>query len=151
MRTRYALILAVLAAAFLLRVVGQALVAFGEVKFLPPMSQWYSGLMPYAVLLPVQVVILAVQVKVSWDVGRGAGFFARCRPGSGKLLRRFSIAYFIAMAVRYVATMYLYPERRWFFGTIPIFFHWVLAAYLFVLAKYQMSAACVAGPLRAHS
>ena len=32
---------------FVLRVVGQVLVAFFDVRFLPPMSQWYSGLLPY--------------------------------------------------------------------------------------------------------
>jgi hypothetical protein len=141
-RRRYAAALAALAAAFLLRVLGQALVAFGKVGFLPPMSQWYSGLVPYPVLLPIQVLILLVQGKISWDIHRGAGYFARCRPWGGRLLRRLSIVYFAAMVMRYLATMYLYPERRWFSGTIPIFFHWVLAAYLFVLARYQLSAAC---------
>ncbi|HEX6961245.1 MAG TPA: hypothetical protein VF175_05215 [Lacipirellula sp.] len=144
MRDRYSIILAVLAAAFLLRVAGQALVAVGGVKFLPPMEQWYSGLIPYPVLLPVQLVILLTQAKISRDIARGAGFFAHCRPWGGKLLERFSIIYFAAMVLRYVATMYLYPERRWFSGTIPIFFHWVLAAYLFVLSRYQLSETCVA-------
>jgi hypothetical protein len=34
--------------------------------------------------------------------------------------------------------MALYPERRWLgTGTIPIVFHWVLAAYLFTLAHFH--------------
>jgi len=40
------------------------------------------------------------------------------------------------MARRYVLTMSFYPERRWFSGGIPIFFHWVLAGYLLVLGSY---------------
>ena len=37
------------------------------------MQQWYSGLIPYALLLPIQVVILLLQWKISADVSRGAG------------------------------------------------------------------------------
>src|SRR6266849_6829304 len=45
---------------FVLRVVGQMLVAFFRVSFLPPMGEWYSGLMSYPILLPVQWVIIAL-------------------------------------------------------------------------------------------
>ncbi len=37
---------------------------------------------------------------------------------------------------RYVVVMTLYPER-WLGGTIPIFFHWVLAAYLFAYGRFH--------------
>jgi hypothetical protein len=43
------------------------------------------------------------------------------------------------MAVRYVVRMTRRPEQRWFGGTIPIFFHWVLAAYLFVVGLFHAS------------
>jgi hypothetical protein len=34
--------------------------------------------------------------------------------------------------------MALHPERRWLGpGTIPIVFHWVLAAYLFTFAHFH--------------
>ncbi|MGH7166571.1 MAG: hypothetical protein ACREIS_13725, partial [Nitrospiraceae bacterium] len=52
----------------------------------------------------------------------------------------FSYAYAGSMMLRYVITMGLYPERRWFRGTIPIVFHLVLAAYLFVLGHYHHRA-----------
>jgi hypothetical protein len=54
MRAR-ALLLGSLALLFLLRVVGQILVAFLGVRFLPPLEDWYSGLLPYPILLPVQL------------------------------------------------------------------------------------------------
>jgi hypothetical protein len=133
----YAVVLGILAFAFFLRVLGQAVVAATPVSFLPPMEEWYSGLLPYPILLPIQVVIVAVQVMVSWDIWNGAGFFAWQRPLVGRGLRWFSYVYFAAMALRYALTMAFYPERRWFSGTIPIFFHWVLAAYLFVLGRYH--------------
>ena len=116
---------------------GQALVAFPGVKFLPPMEAWYSGLIPYPALLPIQIVILAFQAKISADLWRGAGYFALRRPRSGRVLRWFSFFYFLAMLLRYLVTMILYPNMRWLGGTIPIFFHWVLAAYLFVLGRFQ--------------
>jgi hypothetical protein len=143
MRRTYALSLAALAVAFMLRVLGQALVAFFDVDFLPPMEQWYSGLIPYAHLLPIQVIILGLQAKISADIWRGVGRFAGCRPRGGRVLAWLSVLYFFAMLVRYGVTMYLHPERRWFSGTIPIFFHWVLAAYLFLLGKYYTSTHCV--------
>ena len=37
------------------------------------------------------------------------------------------------MAIRYVVVMTLVPEMRWFHGTIPIFFHFVLAGYIYTL------------------
>ncbi len=140
MRRGYAVVLGALAFAFFLRVLGQVLVAFFRVDFLPPMAAWYSGLLPYPVLLPSQCLILVVQAKISLDVWRDSGFFATRRPRAGKVLCWFSYVYFAGMVLRYVLTMSLYPERRWFTGAIPIFFHWVLAGYLFVLGRFQVRA-----------
>ncbi len=132
----YAALLWGLTGLFFLRVAGQAWVAFGEVSFLPAMEAWYSGLIPYSVLLPVQLLILLVQIKIGMDVWRGRGVFSEPEEKTGIVLKWISAVYFGAMALRYVITMALYPERRWFGGTIPIFFHWVLAAYLFVLGHF---------------
>ena len=137
MRRTYAVVLSLLAFAFFLRVLGQVLVAFFKVDFLPPMTEWYSGLIPYPVLLPIQIVILIVQAKVSRDIWRDSGFFAIRRPRGGRIICWLSFVYFAGMVLRYVLTMSLHAERRWFTGTIPIFFHCVLAAYLFVLGRFQ--------------
>ncbi len=133
----YAIVLGVLATGFFLRVMGQAMVFFLQVDFLPPMGEWYSGLIPYPLLLASQIVILGVQVMISGDLWRGSGFFAMRRPRGGTGMRWFSYVYFAVMVLRYILTMTFYPERRWFRGTIPIFFHWVLAAYLFILSQYH--------------
>ena len=55
-------------------------------------------------------------------------------------LRNFGIVYFLSMVVRYALRMSWYPEERWFGGTIPIIFHWVLASYLIVLGCYHLRA-----------
>jgi hypothetical protein len=140
MSRRYAIITGFLAVAFLLRVFGQALVACFQVSFLPPMEDWYSGVLPYPLLLPTQLVILTAQAWITRDLWRGAGFFAFRRPRVGRGLCWISYVYFAVMLLRYVLTMWWFPERRWLHGTIPIFFHWVLAGYLFALGKYYQSS-----------
>ena len=123
---------------FVLRVVGQMLVAFFRVSFLPPMGEWYSGLMSYPILLPVQWVIIALLTAICIDVSRGRGVFARPSRRAGVLLAWFSVIYFASMIARYVITMTAHPERRWLHGTIPIWFHMVLASYLFLFSRYHL-------------
>src|SRR5882724_762592 len=81
---------ALFTALFFARVAGQALVALAGVTWLPPMSAWYSGLLPYPVLLPVQILILGAQLTIDWQVWRDTGFFARPRPRVGRTLRGFN-------------------------------------------------------------
>ena len=133
----HALFLAGLASAFLLRVLGQLIVVLFEPTFLPPNDEWYSGLIPYPILLPTQMAILGVQWGISRDLWRGRGRFATLRPRMGVWLRWLSVLYFAVMLIRYVVVMTLNPERRWLGGTIPIFFHWVLAAYLFAYGRFH--------------
>ena len=121
-----ALVLAALTVLFGARVIGQVLVAFVGVAWLPPMEAWYSGLLPYPILLPTQVCILAVQAAIDLDVWRGRGFFARLRPRAGRRLRWLAVIYALAMLIRLVVTG-SHP--------IPVTFHWVLAAYLFTLGR----------------
>jgi hypothetical protein len=140
-RTGHATVLGVLTALFTLRVVGQALVAFLDVSFLPPMEQWYSGLMPYPILLPTQLAMIVVMVIIVRDVARGARVFSVPRRRAGTLLVWSSYLYALSMVVRYVVTMALYPERRWFGHTIPIWFHFVLAAFVYSLGRYHRDRA----------
>jgi hypothetical protein len=127
MRRRIATVLTVLFVLFFARVAGQTLVAFAGISWLPPMQAWYSGLLPYPVLLPVQILILGAQLAINWQVWRGAGFFASPHPRAGRALRRISYVYALAMLVRWILTRT---------HGIPIAFHWVLAAYLFTLGGF---------------
>jgi hypothetical protein len=123
---------------FVLRVLGQLAVALFEPAWLPPFERWYSGLMPYPLLLPTQLLMVAAMIKIVADVARGSGLFVRLGPRIGRFLVRGSYAYAAGMVVRYVTTMSLHPELRWFTGTIPIWFHLVLAAFLYTLGRYQV-------------
>ncbi|MDP3938603.1 MAG: hypothetical protein Q8R92_10770 [Deltaproteobacteria bacterium] len=122
---------------FFLRVLGQFLVAFFHVSWLPPMEAWMSGLLPYPWLLASQVLILLLQAKICTDFLRGSGYFTGDRRRGAALVQWFAVFYATSMAVRYVLTMSLHPERRWFGGTIPIWFHFVLAAYLLTFSRYH--------------
>ena len=132
----WALALWALTLLFFLRVLGQALVAFAGVTFLPPMEAWYSGLVPYPVLLPAQVAILALMLAVNLAISRGRGYAAEPRAWLGRPLRWFAVVYAAAMVLRLLLTTG---------GRIPTAFHFVLAAYLLVLSDYQMRLARRAG------
>lgn len=122
---------------FALRVMGQILVAFFNVDFLPPMQQWYSGLMPYEYLLPSQIAVIVLMTKICADFTRGTGFFVEPRRFFAVYWLRFGYLYLAVMLARYPVHMYLHPESRWFGGTIPIFFHWVLAAFVIGIGLYH--------------
>ena len=127
-----AVVLTALTLLFLARVVGQVLVVFVGVAWLPPVESWYSGLLPYPVLLPAQLVILAAQAVLDRAAWTGRAWLLRPRPDAARRLRWFSYLYALAMAVRWAVT-----------GThgIPVVFHWVLAAYLYTLAGLWRPAA----------
>lgn len=135
---RYPLLLGTFTLLFALRVAGQILVGVGQFSFLPPFEQWYSGLVPYPLLLLVQIVLIVLMLKIVRDFARGAGYFVNLNPRTGIILKVLGCIYFLSMVARYVVTMFLHPELRWFAGTIPIWFHFVLAAFVFTLGHYQV-------------
>lgn len=136
----YGLILVLFTSLFFLRIAGQALVALSGVAWLPAMEQWYSGLIRYPMLVVIQVAMLLIMIKICMDICRGSGFFAIQRPSWSRYLIGCSALYAIAMALRYILTMFYRPGMRWYGATIPIVFHFVLAGFLFVLGRYHAGA-----------
>ncbi len=132
-------ILWVLLFLFILRAVGQMLVAFGDITWLPPMEEWYSGLIPYPQLLISQILIIILLTKVCLDFTRCRGVFVSPKRVYGRGVLYFGYVYLIAMILRYAIRMSLYPEERWFGGTIPIVFHWVLATFVILFGRYHRS------------
>jgi hypothetical protein len=77
-------------------------------------------------------------LKIIADFARRNGYFVRLKPRTGIILQVLAGIYALSMVVRYVLTMALHPELRWFTRTIPIWFHFVLAAFraaLFAISK----------------
>ena len=122
---------------FLLRVFAQLEVALVEPIWLPPMGAWYSGVIPYPILLPVQIGILMWMTVISYDNSRRAGLFFVQSLRTKRMLVVISTVYFAVMLARYLLTMVFHPESRWLGGVIPILFHWVLAAYIRLLAVHS--------------
>lgn len=123
--------LVLLTALFVARVVGQIVVALSAPAWLPPMEKW--NLMPYPILLPIQLVIVGVMGWIDVAFARGTGAPTAGGAGLGRFLVAFGVVYAAAMVIRYVARMTRRPGERWFGGTIPIVFHLVLATYLLAL------------------
>lgn len=133
-------LLALLTVLFALRVLGQALVAFAGVTWLPVIEQWFSGVIPYPTLLIIQLLMLMLMVKITGEVWRGIGTFATPRPHWSQFLMKFSAVYAGAMVLRYALTMISRPELRWLGDVIPVIFHFVLAGFIFVLGHYHHRA-----------
>jgi hypothetical protein len=122
-----------------LRVIGQIVVVLWGPRWLPPMAQWQSGLLPYPMLLAGQIVVLTLMVWIGIDASRGAGaFVVPRRPEMGRFVIWFSYVYFGSMIVRYIVWMTKRPDQRWFGGTIPIVFHCVVAAFLWTFGRYHV-------------
>ena len=107
----------VLLTLFILRVLGQLIVVLFAPSWLPPMEAWYSGLLPYPLLLPAQIAIIVLMI-----------FMIR-RPPSRRVaifVNVFATLYAVGMIVRYAILRT---------HEIPVFFHLVLATFLFVYAR----------------
>jgi hypothetical protein len=117
------------------RVAGQLIVVLAQPRFLPPMKDWYSGLIPYRLLLAAQIAILALMMSMLRQVIAGG-------PPHRNLalaIFGFASAYALAMLVRFVILRVRHRDRRWYEGgMIPILFHWVLAAFLFTYAAARL-------------
>jgi hypothetical protein len=120
---------------FLLRVLGQLEVVLIAPAWLPPMEQWYSGLLPYPLLLPAQILILMLMTGLTVnEMRRPQPFFAR-PAGRWNWLRDLSIIYFAVMVLRLVLAFLRGAEDVIAAGGIPVAFHWVLALFLLVLSR----------------
>jgi len=131
-------ILWLLTALFAIRVTGQVLVALRGPAWLPPMDEW--NLVPYHILVPVQLVILGVMTWIDASFSADAGPPVDRTAAFGWALIALSAIYAGAMAVRYAVRMRRRPEARWFGGTIPIVFHLVLATYLYSLGSFHVGS-----------
>ena len=132
----YVVAMWVLFALFVGRVLGQILAATVRPGWLPPMPRWYSGVMPYRYLLPAQLAIIALMVAMILAVSRGAGGLGTPRTSVGIPVLWVSYVYAVGMVWRTTHRFSQPPERRGV--VIPIVFHFVLAAFLFVYGSWHL-------------
>jgi hypothetical protein len=122
-------------ALFAARVIGQLETALLAPAWLPDMDAWFSGLLPYPLLLPAQIAILMLMAVVAWNRRVRNGCFARANPRVAGALRLFAYLYFVVMAVRLGVNVIDNGAEFWREGAIPVAFHWVLALFLLVAGR----------------
>jgi uncharacterized protein len=135
--TGYAPFLWLFTALLVFRVAGQIIVVLFSPRWLPPMRQWQSGLLPYPVLLAAQACVLALMFAISADFSQASGFFVQPHTHAGAVAVWFSVAYASGMVFRYINRMTRRPDQRWLGGTIPIIFHTFVAAFLWTFGRYH--------------
>lgn len=118
-------------ALFLLRVVAQIEVLLLAPAWLPPMQAWYSGLLPYPLLLPAQIGILIAMGFIGGRNSVAAPLTSRWH----EPMRMFALCYFSVMVLRLGIQLLRGTTDVIDAGGIPIAFHWILALYLLVLSR----------------
>jgi hypothetical protein len=122
-------------ALFALRVIGQFEVLMFAPDWLPDMDAWYSGLLPYYLLLPAQVALLMVMAVAAWNRRIRTGRFAAGKPRVARVLRGLAFVYALIMGLRLAIDFAAHGADFWRAGAIPVAFHWVLALFLLVCAR----------------
>ena len=86
-------------------------------------------------------LVFILATRAVWT---GSGFLGTPRRRLGSGLLTVGSVYLLVMLLRYAVRMWLYPHERWTGGSIPIFFHWVLASWLLTLGHYHRTRAASA-------
>ena len=121
-------------AIFVARVVGQIEVLLLSPRWLPPFSAWESGLIPYPLLLPLQILLIAWMAAIASDHSRGGGRMWVESPWVRKRLKASAAVYASVMLLRLAVTAALPPHSVVDRGLIPIVVHWDLAGFIALLA-----------------
>jgi hypothetical protein len=124
---------------FVVRVIGQFEVVLLSPAWLPPFRAWESGLIPYGVLLPIQILLIAWMAVIAADQWRGAGHFGVTHPSTRRRLKITAGIYFMVMLLRLVITVAIPPHTLLERGLIPVMAHWDLAAFIYLAAGTSLT------------
>lgn len=133
MGRRYFPLLLALIALFLLRVAAQLIQAVHAVPWLPSFAAWHGAVLPYPLLVGLQLVIIIVLAWLAWRVRTDAISPARWKY---RACFTFGGVYFAFMAVRLVGGLTVLAGHSWFAKSLPAAFHLVLAAFILLLGHY---------------
>ena len=92
--------------------------------------------MPYSVLVVIQILILLIML---WTTCRFSLDDVPTNSQLGKFFAILGFSYCIAMSLRLILGLTIYPESRWFTNWISTGFHIVLAGFVLVVANYHSS------------
>jgi hypothetical protein len=119
---------------FVVRVIGQIEVVLLSPSWMPPFRAWESGLIPYSLLLPIQIILTAWMAIVAADQWRGSGHFWVTHRSTRRRLKIIAGIYFTVMLLRLVITVAIPPHTLLERGLIPVIAHWDLAAFMYLTA-----------------
>lgn len=125
--------MSVLCALFCLRVLAQFLQKAFPVEWIPGFDAWQSGVVPYSLLLAVQLALIGWMSFVLHKVRNGT---LRARRWKYRFCLVFGGVYFVFMAFRWIAGMTFLAGDDWFSRTIPAFFHLVVAGFILLLGVH---------------
>ncbi|MFC7289400.1 hypothetical protein ACFQPC_15235 [Herminiimonas glaciei] len=134
---RYSNLLYLLASLFLVRVVGQAVQYWFPLAALPAFGDFQGSSLPYALLLSIQLLMLAFMYRAAWRLGSG-----KLRPNSrvGRWLMALGTIYMAGSLLRIMIGLTVTDAMAWFTSWIPAMFHVVLAAFILTLAIFHLRA-----------
>ena len=130
----YSTVLWLLCALFGLRVAGQAIQYWAPHPALPPFEAFQGSGLPYALLLSVQLVVLAWMGHLARQVSTGR-MHPRLR--TGRVLAWLGRLYFACMLARLAIGLAFDTGSAWFEAWIPAVFHLALAAFVLTLSAYH--------------
>lgn len=136
LQASYTFLLWILFLLFVFRVIAQLLILFFPLPFIPQFAAWQSGVMPYWVLLVIQLCIVIVLFRVASKFSQGAVIPQR---RLGYVWGGAGITYFIIMFVRLILGLTLLNDSNWFSHHLPTFFHLVLATFMLVVAHFHLT------------
>lgn len=129
----YAIGLGLLLVTFIARVSAQLIQYIQPVIWLPPVDRWDSSVLPYALLLITQLIIVfcfaVIVVRFSRGIVKPNQYL-----GMGGLW--FGSIYFAVMLIRLIIG-FIAPEYAWFSYRIPTLFHLVLASFILLWANFH--------------
>ena len=119
---------------FAVRVAAQAMQRWLPLPFLPPSGAFQGSALPYAILLPAQIAILATMLWIAWRVRIG---MLQPQPHIGHRLTLAGGLYVTTMLTRLTVGLTVSDAPAWFRSEISTTFHFVLAIFVLVLAAYH--------------
>lgn len=122
------------ASLFAFRVVAQLAALIFKPEFLPAFEAWHGGVLPYPLLLTTQFIILIWLVWTAWQFSHNV-IHPRRRLGITVIV--LASLYFFVMLLRLLLGLTILSEHRWFTSYLPVFFHLVLASYLFLYGHFH--------------
>ena len=119
---------------FCFRVAAQGMQTVADVAWLPHFEAWHSAVLPYRQLLFAQLLIIAFYASLALRFSMGRIVPSR---RAGKVWLALGLLYGALMAARLAIGLLVASSPRWFHSHISIFFHFVLAAFLLVVASFH--------------